>query len=106
MSIQHKNRNIKKKQNKTNKNKGSIECGELALKYGWSINLSGGYHHASAESGGGFCVYADISLIIASLKKSHNINNFMVVDLDAHQGILYYLYLYFSLIACFACVVC
>ena len=44
--------------------KGSIVGGWMAMEKGWAINLSGGYHHASAHKGGGFCIYADISLSI------------------------------------------
>ena len=30
---------------------------EAALTHGWAINLGGGFHHASADHGHGFCVY-------------------------------------------------
>jgi histone deacetylase 11 len=46
---------------------GSIDGGLIALTQGWAINLSGGYHHACKNSGGGFCVYPDISLCIDHL---------------------------------------
>lgn len=57
-----------------------------ALKLKWAINLSGGYHHASYEKGGGFCVYPDISLAIHYLKSRIGLERFMIIDLDAHQG--------------------
>lgn len=44
--------------------KGSIVGGWMAMEKGWAINLSGGYHHASAKRGSGFCVYADITLCV------------------------------------------
>lgn len=66
---------------------GSILAGELALSNGWAINLSGGYHHASQNTYGGFCAIADISLSILHLRDNHaNIKNVMIIDLDAHQG--------------------
>jgi len=66
---------------------GTIFAGEVALKCGWAINLSGGYHHAYSESGGGFCIYADISISIRKLQKNHpNVKKIMIIDLDAHQG--------------------
>ncbi len=66
---------------------GSILAGELALKYGWAVNLSGGYHHASKDIYGGFCAISDISLSIAHLRENHsNLINVLIVDLDAHQG--------------------
>ncbi|OAY66627.1 Histone deacetylase 2, partial [Ananas comosus] len=43
---------------------GSILAAKLAVERGWAINLGGGFHHCSAEKGGGFCAYADISLCI------------------------------------------
>lgn len=65
---------------------GSILAARLALQHGWAINLGGGFHHASADKGGGFCVYADITLSIRILLDDGLINKAMIVDLDAHQG--------------------
>jgi len=48
---------------------GSVLTGCAALIQGWGINLSGGYHHCSAKSGGGFCIYADITLTIKCLRE-------------------------------------
>lgn len=67
---------------------GSIDGGCLALEHGWAINLSGGYHHATKTSGGGFCIYPDITFAIHNLRKWHSdrVNKVMIIDLDAHQG--------------------
>jgi histone deacetylase 11 len=65
---------------------GTILGAKLALQYGWAINLSGGYHHAKAGSGGGFCVYADIPIAVHELWKKDSSLRVLVVDLDAHQG--------------------
>lgn len=46
---------------------GTILAGKLALDRGWAINIGGGFHHCSAEKGGGFCAYADITLLIKFL---------------------------------------
>ena len=43
---------------------GSILSSKLAMERGWAINVGGGFHHCSANEGGGFCVYADIALCI------------------------------------------
>ena len=43
---------------------GSILAGDLAMKFGWAINIGGGFHHCSKHNGGGFCAYADITLLI------------------------------------------
>eukprot|EP01083_Nonionella_stella_P008337 23973_1 len=69
--------------------KGSLIAAEKAYsQFGWSINLSGGYHHASATHGGGFCIYSDISLMIVHLTKKYGdtLHKIMILDLDAHQG--------------------
>jgi len=67
---------------------GTIDGGMMALEKGWAINLSGGYHHASYHGGGGFCVYADISMCINHLRKyfGERVKKAMIIDLDAHQG--------------------
>lgn len=58
----------------------------LAIKHRWAINLSGGYHHACCNSGGGFCIYPDITLMVHYLRKWQKVYRIMIIDLDAHQG--------------------
>ncbi|XP_073525928.1 uncharacterized protein [Phyllobates terribilis] len=65
---------------------GSVVAAKLAIECRWAINLGGGFHHCSAESGGGFCAYADVSLIIRFALVHFNISRVMIIDLDAHQG--------------------
>lgn len=65
---------------------GTIRAAQLALEQGWAINLSGGYHHAKADSGEGFCVFADIPIAAEVLWQDRPELRIMVVDLDAHQG--------------------
>ncbi len=67
---------------------GTISCVCMALDHGWSINLSGGYHHASKNSGGGFCIYPDITFAVHHLRKWHfdRVKKVLIIDLDAHQG--------------------
>ncbi|KAH9644559.1 hypothetical protein HF086_000333 [Spodoptera exigua] len=65
---------------------GSVLAGKLALERGWAINVGGGFHHCSGDKGGGFCPYADITLLIRFLVLHQMIQNAMIVDLDAHQG--------------------
>ncbi|XP_005185173.2 histone deacetylase 11 [Musca domestica] len=66
---------------------GSIMAGKLALEYGWAINLGGGFHHCCSYKGGGFCPYADITLLIQRIfAEESQVSNVMIVDLDAHQG--------------------
>lgn len=65
---------------------GTILAAKLAKERGWAINVGGGFHHCSSEKGGGFCVYADISLCIHFAFVRLNISRVMIIDLDAHQG--------------------
>ncbi|MBI9075797.1 MAG: histone deacetylase [Desulfatibacillum sp.] len=65
---------------------GTILACQLALQYGWSINLSGGYHHAKADQGDGFCFFADIPIAAHVLWDKDPDMRIMIVDLDAHQG--------------------
>ncbi|CAN0882043.1 Histone deacetylase 2 [Linum grandiflorum] len=59
---------------------------QLAKERGCAINVGGGFHHCSSEKGGGFCVYADISLCIHYAFARLDISRVMIIDLDAHQG--------------------
>jgi histone deacetylase 11 len=65
---------------------GTILACRLALDPGVAINLGGGFHHAAAAWGGGFCVYADIPLAAKILHDEGRARKVLVVDLDAHQG--------------------
>ncbi|BES90983.1 Histone deacetylase domain [Nesidiocoris tenuis] len=67
---------------------GTIVAGKLAMERGWSINIGGGFHHCSKDEGGGFCPYADITLLIQYILETYSerAKKVMVVDLDAHQG--------------------
>jgi histone deacetylase 11 len=66
---------------------GSILAAKEALEHGWSINIGGGFHHASAHKAEGFCFFADISLIMKILWNTVSDKlKFMIIDLDAHQG--------------------
>ena len=38
-----------------------FQAAKIAVQRGWAINLGGGFHHCSANRGGGFCAYADIN---------------------------------------------
>ncbi len=65
---------------------GTVLACRLALERGLAINLGGGYHHASAAKGGGFCVYADIPIAARIVRDEGPGRRVLVVDLDAHQG--------------------
>jgi histone deacetylase 11 len=66
---------------------GSILASKVAMDQGWAINLGGGFHHCSHNSAGGFCLFADITLVIKFLWRHVSRElRFMIIDLDAHQG--------------------
>lgn len=66
---------------------GTVLAAKLAMERGWAINIGGGFHHSSADRGGGFCAYADITLAIKFLFQTNPcVKKAMIVDLDAHQG--------------------
>ncbi len=69
----------------------SIAAGRVAMKEGIAGNLAGGTHHASANQGGGFCVFNDIAVTARVLQMEHfrqtkTTLQVLVVDLDVHQG--------------------
>lgn len=62
------------------------QAAKLAVERGWALNVGGGFHHCSADKGGGFCAYADITLALRFLfDRVEGIAKAMIVDLDAHQ---------------------
>ncbi|RPJ08409.1 MAG: histone deacetylase [Spirochaetaceae bacterium] len=65
---------------------GTVMGVSLALAHGWAINLSGGYHHAKADSGDGFCYFADIPIAVRVQWEKTPEMKVLIVDLDAHQG--------------------
>jgi acetoin utilization deacetylase AcuC-like enzyme len=65
---------------------GSILAGQCALADGFAANLTGGFHHAYADHGEGFCMIHDVAIAIRRLQADGAIRTAMVVDTDVHQG--------------------
>jgi acetoin utilization deacetylase AcuC-like enzyme len=67
---------------------GTIEAARWAAKIASRVafNVGGGFHHAEPELGGGFCVYNDVAIAIASLRAGGFDAPIAIVDLDFHQG--------------------
>ena len=65
---------------------GTLLAARLALKQGIACNTAGGSHHASADSGAGFCVFNDVAVAARRLLAEGAIGQALVVDLDVHQG--------------------
>jgi acetoin utilization deacetylase AcuC-like enzyme len=51
-----------------------------------TVNLGGGFHHARRDRGQGFCLFNDIAVAIAALRRSGFTGRVLVVDLDLHDG--------------------
>lgn len=51
-----------------------------------AINLGGGFHHARADIGRGFCVFNDIAVAIAEQRALGFHGKVLIVDLDMHDG--------------------
>ena len=65
---------------------GTLLACRNALNNGVAINIGGGYHHADADEGGGFCVYSDVPIAIEILRREKLIKTALIIDTDAHQG--------------------
>ena len=65
---------------------GTLLTAQLALEKGKALNLTGGYHHAFADFGSGFCMVNDLYLAATQMLKDPYIDKVMIVDCDVHQG--------------------
>jgi len=65
---------------------GTLRAAEIALQKGVGVNIGGGFHHAFAAHGEGFCAINDIAVSIRRLQRDGSIQKAMVVDCDVHHG--------------------
>jgi acetoin utilization deacetylase AcuC-like enzyme len=65
---------------------GTILAARLALESRFAFNVGGGFHHAFAAHGEGFCAINDIAVAVRRLQKDQAIRRAMVVDCDVHHG--------------------
>jgi len=65
---------------------GSILAAQCALRDHVGISIGGGFHHAFADHGEGFCMINDIAVAIRKLQHEGAIARAMTVDCDVHQG--------------------
>jgi acetoin utilization deacetylase AcuC-like enzyme len=65
---------------------GTIDCSVYAQKYGISMNVAGGTHHAYTDKGEGFCLLNDVAITSNYLLVNGLVTKILVVDLDVHQG--------------------
>ncbi len=69
----------------------TIQAARAALAEGVAANLAGGTHHASADKGGGYCVFNDVAVAARLMQAEwhrarRQLLRVAVIDLDVHQG--------------------
>ena len=65
---------------------GTLLAARRALDQGVAVHLGGGFHHAFAGHGEGFCLLNDVAVAIRSLQADGEVGRVAVVDLDVHHG--------------------
>lgn len=87
---------------------GTLLAAQQALRHQVAINLTGGYHHAFADAGSGFCIINDLYLAARKMLNSeahaphsdagdprnlsptipgrNRIERVLIIDCDVHQG--------------------
>ncbi len=65
---------------------GSLQCMRAALSEKFCYYFGGGFHHAHADFGHGFCIINDIVIGIRRLQAEGAISTAWVIDGDAHKG--------------------
>ncbi len=63
----------------------TVAC-RLALENGVAMHVGGGFHHAFADHGEGFCYVNDIAVGIRKMFGEKRVERVAVVDGDLHQG--------------------
>ena len=66
--------------------RGSIMAARMALENGVGLHIGGGFHHAFADHGEGFCVFNDPACAVRQLQHAGSIDRALVADVDVHQG--------------------
>ncbi|MBP7453115.1 MAG: histone deacetylase [Ottowia sp.] len=71
----------------------TVAAVHAALNDGVAANLAGGTHHASADRGGGYCVFNDVAVAARAAQngalqagRCTEVARVAVIDLDVHQG--------------------
>lgn len=65
---------------------GTILACRLGLEDGAAMHIGGGFHHAFADHGEGFCYINDIAVGIRKMLAEKRIERAAVIDCDLHQG--------------------
>jgi acetoin utilization deacetylase AcuC-like enzyme len=65
---------------------GTLLAGRLALEHGSAGHLGGGFHHAFADHGEGFCLLNDVAVAARVLLGEGKVGRVVIIDLDVHHG--------------------
>ncbi|MEZ5354092.1 MAG: histone deacetylase [Bryobacteraceae bacterium] len=65
---------------------GTLLAASRALDDGAGFNIGGGFHHAFAAHGEGFCAIHDVAVAARALQKRGRVERVMIADCDVHHG--------------------
>jgi acetoin utilization deacetylase AcuC-like enzyme len=65
---------------------GTIAAARHALAHDVALNLGGGTHHAGHDFARGYCLFNDVAVALAALRRDGAAGRAIVVDCDVHQG--------------------
>ncbi len=65
---------------------GTLLAAREALNHGVGFNIGGGFHHAFAGHGEGFCAVNDMAVAVRVLQQEGAIKTALIADCDVHHG--------------------
>jgi acetoin utilization deacetylase AcuC-like enzyme len=65
---------------------GTVAAARHALERGVAMNVGGGTHHAGRGFARGYCLFNDVAVGAAALRREGRAERVLVVDCDVHQG--------------------
>lgn len=65
---------------------GTMLTAARAMERAVAVHLGGGFHHAFADHGEGFCLVNDVAIAVAMLQRDNLIERTVILDLDVHHG--------------------
>jgi acetoin utilization deacetylase AcuC-like enzyme len=65
---------------------GTVAAARHALEHDVAMNLGGGTHHAGRDFARGYCLFNDVAVALAALRREGRAERAIVVDCDVHQG--------------------
>jgi acetoin utilization deacetylase AcuC-like enzyme len=64
----------------------AARAGHAASAASIAFHIGGGFHHAFANHGEGFCLFNDVAVAIRVLQAAGTVQRAAVIDLDVHHG--------------------